>query len=94
MNKVRRLEKGTDRFEDPRDKRVTGESGSLANEPCVSSGDAGHGIQIFETSPWYKPASERLETLEQIPLMSIKADDEAYINDIALSPDGKYVYGE
>jgi len=59
----------------------------------ASSGDAGHGIQIFETSPWYKPASERHETLEQIPLMSIKADDEAYINDIALSPDGKYVYG-
>jgi len=59
----------------------------------ASSGDAGHGIQLFETSPWYKPASERLETLEQIPVMSIKADDEAYINDIALSPDGKYVFG-
>jgi len=26
------LGKGTDRFEDPRDKRVTGESVSLANE--------------------------------------------------------------
>ena len=39
MNKVRRLEKRTDRFEDPRDKRVTGESGSLANEPCVPVGE-------------------------------------------------------
>ena len=34
VNKVRMLEKETDRFEDPRDKRVTGESGSIANEPC------------------------------------------------------------
>ncbi len=32
--------KKTDRFEDPRDKRVTGESGSLANEPCVPVGRA------------------------------------------------------
>ena len=28
VNKVGKLEKGADRFEDPRDKRVTGESGS------------------------------------------------------------------
>jgi len=37
------LEKGTDRFEDPRDKRVTGEAGSLANEPCVPVGQADWG---------------------------------------------------
>jgi len=43
VNKVRRLEKGTDRFEDPCDKRVTGESGSLANEPCVPVGQADWG---------------------------------------------------
>ena len=42
----------------------------------TSSGDAGHGIQIFETSPWYKPATKRLEELEQEPAMTIKADDE------------------
>ena len=59
----------------------------------ASSGDAGHGIQIFDTSPWYKPATKRLEELDQEPAMTIKADDEAYINDIALSPDGKTVYG-
>jgi YVTN family beta-propeller protein len=59
----------------------------------TSSGDAGHGIQIFESSPWYKPATKRLEELDQEPVMIIKADDEAYINDIALSPDGKTVYG-
>jgi len=35
--------KRTDRFEDPRDKRVTGESGSLANEPCVPVGQADGG---------------------------------------------------
>jgi len=40
---VRMLEKGTDRFEDPSDKRVTGESGSLANEPCVPVGQANRG---------------------------------------------------
>jgi len=37
------LEKGTDRFEDPRDKRVTGELGSLAKEPCVPVGRANWG---------------------------------------------------
>jgi len=35
--------KKTDRFEDPRDKRVTGESGSLANEPCDPVGQADWG---------------------------------------------------
>ncbi len=58
-----------------------------------SSGDAGHGIQIFETNQWDKPATQRLEVLDQKPLMSITADKEAYINDIALSPDEQYVYG-
>jgi len=41
--KVRKLEKGTDRFENPRDKRVTGESGSFANEPCDPVGQANWG---------------------------------------------------
>lgn len=59
----------------------------------ASSGDAGHRIQLFDTRSWYKPATKRLEELEQEATMSIKADDEAYINDIALSPDGKTVYG-
>jgi len=34
------LEKGTDRFEDACGKRVTGESGSLANKPCEPVGQA------------------------------------------------------
>ncbi len=58
-----------------------------------SSGDAGHGIQVFETNQWDKPATQRLEVLDQKPLMSITADKEAYINDIALSPAEQYVYG-
>ena len=59
----------------------------------TSSGDVGHGIQVFETSLWYKPASKRLEVLEQQATLSIKADGEAYINDIVVSPDGRLVYG-
>ncbi len=59
----------------------------------TSSGDAGHGIQIFTVGDWGKVATGRLQILEQQPTLSIKADDEAYINDIALSPDGKHVYG-
>jgi len=41
------LGKGTDRFEDPRDKRVTGESGSLANEPCDPVGQADRGREAW-----------------------------------------------
>lgn len=59
----------------------------------ASSGDAGHGIQIFDMRSWYKPATTRLEELEQEATISIKADEEAYIIYIALSPDGKTVYG-
>lgn len=59
----------------------------------TSSGDAGHGIQLFNAAEWGKAATERLERLDAKPLLSIKADDEAYINDIALSPNGKHVYG-
>jgi len=59
----------------------------------LSSGDSGHGIQIFETKHWHRSASERFEVLEQEPILSIKGDEEAYINDLALSPDGRYVYG-
>ena len=59
----------------------------------TSSGDKGHGIQLFDVAGWSKPASERLQVFEQQPVLSIKADNEAYINDIVLAPDGKYVYG-
>lgn len=59
----------------------------------LSSGDSGHGIQVFETKGWYRKASERFERLDQAPIISIKADEEAYINDIVLSPDERFVYG-
>jgi len=44
------LEKGTDRFEDPRDKRVTGESGSLANKPRDPVGQADWGREEWGRS--------------------------------------------
>jgi sugar lactone lactonase YvrE len=59
----------------------------------TSSGDSGHGIQVFETSQWYKAAEKRLDKLDQKPVLSIKADNEAYINDIAISPNGRFVFG-
>ena len=62
----------------------------------VSSGDLGHGIQIFETKEWNRPSSEesgRMQLVDQAPVVAITADKEAYINDIALSPDGRLVYG-
>lgn len=59
----------------------------------VSSGDLGHGIQIFETKAWYKTPTERFETCDQKPLLAIQANEEAYINDLALSPDERFVYG-
>ncbi len=40
--------KMTNRFEDPRDKRVTGESGSFANEPSVPVGQADWGREKCE----------------------------------------------
>ena len=52
MNKVRVLEKGTERFENPRDKRVTGKSGSFANEPCVSVGQADWGQADWGRAEW------------------------------------------
>jgi len=59
----------------------------------VSTGDVGHGIQIFETAAWDEPATERLQFRRQPPIRSIKADDEAYIIDIVVSSDQRHVYG-
>jgi DNA-binding beta-propeller fold protein YncE len=59
----------------------------------VSSGDAGHGIQVFETTDWNTKAVSRLEVRNQKPIQTITADAEAYINDIALAPDGRHVFG-
>ena len=59
----------------------------------ASSGDAGHGIQIFETSRWSEPATKRLQELDLKPSVTIRADPEAYINDIAMSRDERFVFG-
>lgn len=59
----------------------------------TSSGDAGHGIQIFETSQWSEPATKRLQELDPKPSKAILADPQAYINDIAMSRDERFVFG-
>jgi DNA-binding beta-propeller fold protein YncE len=47
----------------------------------ASSGDAGHGIELYDTRNWDTPPRR------------IDADREAYINDLALSRDGRFVFG-
>lgn len=64
----------------------------------VSNGDSGHGIDVYDTRGWESapppdPAGARFVTVEQQPIQRIASDKEAYINDIALSPDGRWAYG-
>ena len=59
----------------------------------TSSGDAGHGIQVFETRKWSTPAKERLEVRDLKPLATIRVHDEAYINDIVLTPNELFAFG-
>jgi hypothetical protein len=59
----------------------------------TSSGDAGHGIQIFETREWSVPAKARLETRDLKPIVSIRVHDDAYINDIVVTADERYAFG-
>jgi len=63
VNKFRRLEKRTDRFEAPRVKRVTGESGSLANEPCVPARKLGGELKStpFDTGSVESSDASRLQ---------------------------------
>ncbi len=58
----------------------------------TSSGDAGHGLQVFETAPWAAPAAGRLELRPQAPLQTIRVDAEAYLNDVVLSPDERFAF--
>ena len=66
----------------------------------VSDGDSG-GIQIFDTAGWETPALRPSDTpflkIEQKPIQTISANsgsfNASYINDLVLSPDGKYAYG-
>jgi len=51
----------------------------------TSSGDASHGIQVFDPTAWKSLPVERLEPLDHQPIQSITADKEAYINDIDLT---------
>jgi len=59
----------------------------------TSSGDTGHGIQIWDTREWNAPSSERLQVLDVKPIRTIQADPEAYINDLALTADERVVFG-
>jgi DNA-binding beta-propeller fold protein YncE/phospholipase C len=59
----------------------------------TSSGDAGHGIQIFETREWSTAAKERLEVRDLKPIATIRVDDEAYINDIVLTSNERFAFG-
>lgn len=64
-----------------------------SSKMITSSGDSDHGIQVFATDGWDEPAAKRLDARSQEPIMKIKVDDEAYINDLVLSPDETFVYG-
>ncbi len=59
----------------------------------TSSGDAGHGIQVFETREWNTPAKERLEVRDLKPAAEIRVHDDAYINDLVLTPDERFAFG-
>ncbi len=59
----------------------------------TSSGDAGHGIQVFETRKWTAPPKKRLEVRAQEPIATIRVHDDAYINDIVLTPDERFAFG-
>ena len=59
----------------------------------VSSGDAGHGLQVFETREWDAPARRRLEPRALKPIATIRVHDDAYINDIVLTPDERFAFG-
>lgn len=59
----------------------------------ASSGDSDHGIQIFETREWNTPPKKRLEVRDLKPVATIRVHDEAYINDIVVTPDEKFAFG-
>lgn len=50
-------------------------------------------FRFSRSNTWETPATARLEIRNQEPIVSISAGDEAYINDIALSPDGQFAHG-
>ena len=59
----------------------------------TSSGDAGHGIQVFETKSWNQPPAKRLDVREQKPILTIPVHNDAYINDIVVTRDEKIAFG-
>lgn len=60
----------------------------------TSTGDAGHGIQVLSTAQWTTTVpTSRMNRLEPEVLFTIEANPEAYINDLAISPDERYVFG-
>lgn len=66
---------------DRRDGGFCGAFTADGSQYVTSSGDAGHGIEIYDARNWDAPARK------------ISGDKETYINDLALSPDGRWVYG-
>ncbi len=58
----------------------------------TSTGDKGHGIQVFSTTSWSKLPEKRMDLLPADPVFAIASDDESYINDLVLSPDERFVY--
>lgn len=59
----------------------------------TSSGDDGHGIQVWETSAWATPPQARLEKRALKPIATVTVHEDAYINDIVVSPDERYAFG-
>lgn len=59
----------------------------------TSTGDAGHGIQVLSTAAWGNQPQQRLQRLEPEISLNITANPEAYINDLVLSPDERFVFG-
>ena len=59
----------------------------------ASSGDSDHGIQIFETREWSTPPKKRLEVRDLKPVATIRVHDEAYINDIVVTPNEQFAFG-
>jgi DNA-binding beta-propeller fold protein YncE len=59
----------------------------------TSSGDFGHGIQIWDTDSWNVVPTTRLQKLDLAPTRTIAADAESYINDLVLSADERFVFG-
>ncbi|MFM7321221.1 MAG: alkaline phosphatase family protein, partial [Armatimonadota bacterium] len=80
-----------------RDFAFTGRFTKDGKRFVVSNGDAGHGIEIYDTAGWdladTSGVDGRFAPIDRQPLIKIEVDKEAYINDLVLAPDGKTAFG-